>query len=195
MSSINVLNILNAYPLVHTVGQHFTSKTTRLFLCLILVDLAVISAMIFPVVPCSSNTVMFEVSNQSLKANEYDYQWFELTTGDTVRIEILSDTEIEAYLFTEEQFVKYADGQPYSQVDSISGKESGMLSGLAISKGNYFFVISNTNDSPAKLIHTRGTGVVFHRVTLSQIIRERYGTHIPYEPKIVRDKAGVGSFS
>ncbi len=181
--------------MVHTVGQHFTSKTTRLFLCLILVDLMVICGMVFPVVPCSSNTVMFEISNLPLSPHENDYQWFDLNTGDTVRIEVVSDTEIEAYLFTEEQFIKYADGQPYSQMDKIPGKESGVLNGLAISKGVYFFVISNPNNSPVQIIHTRGTGVVLHRVTLAQIIRERYGTFIPYEPKMVRDKPGVGSYA
>lgn len=176
-----------------SMGRNFTSKTTRLFLCLIVVDLVVISAMVFPVVPVYSKTVMFEINNQPLDAHEIDYQWFDLAPGDSVRIEVLCDEDIDAYLFNEDQFVEYADGLSVSHIDKIGFKESGLLTGMALTEGTYFFVVSNPNDDPVQVLYTKGIGTVSERITLAQIIRNRFGTTIRYEPEIVRSKPGVGS--
>lgn len=179
--------------MVHPVGRHFTSKTTRMFLCLIVVDLVVISAMVFPVIPVYSNTVMFELNNQPLNPHDIDYQWFDLKPGDNVRIEVLCDEDIDAYLFNEKQFIEYADGESVAHMDKIGYDDSGLLTGIAVTEGTYFFVVSNPNDDPVQILYTKGIGTLSTRITLAQIIRDRYGTTIRYEPKIVRNKPGVGS--
>lgn len=172
----------------------FTSKTTRLFLCLILVDLAVISGMVFPVARVSSSQVMFELSDYTVESEDSVYRWFTLEEGDKVRVELLTRGEVDAYLFNEEQFIEYSSNHVNGYIDSLKMVESGLLEGRAWEGGTFFFLVSNPGDQPVELVFSQCTGTVTHRITLSEKILEKWGfePEIP-EQKMVRDKPGVGS--
>ena len=181
------------------MGRLFTSPRTRLFLAIIMVDLIIILGTAFPVIPVSSSEVMFVLRDYDLENRTYVYRWFELEDGNKIHIDFTTDREVNAYLFTKNQFTSYSNVEDGPSLDSSIMVDSGKLDKKVKSSGTYFFVIHNPSNRSTEIIYSKGTGSDIVKVTLAQIIRGYW--HAPEETetfpyfKSVRDSPGIGSNS
>lgn len=180
------------------MGRLFTSPRTKLFLVIIMVDLLIILGTAFPVIPVSSSEVMFVLEGYLFENRTYLYRWFDLEEGNRVHIDFTTDREVNAYLFTKNQFTHYSNVEDGPSLDSSMKVESGKLDKNVKSSGTYFFVIHNLSTRPAEIIYSKGTGSTVVKVTLAQILKSYWFT--PEETEIisyksVRASAGIGSNS
>ena len=120
------------------MGLSRASPVTKLFLAVIMVDLIIIGSIVLPVVPVSSSEVMFVLRDHTLENGTYVYRWFDLEEGNSVRIDFTSKLEVNAYLFTKNQFTNYSNVEYGPSLDSSIMVEAGKLEKKVKSSGTYF---------------------------------------------------------
>ena len=76
-------------------------------------------------------------------SRQYTWWDFSIEDGSTVIIYYLCDSEINAYLFTENQFNNFQNVGENLCIDSNKHEVSGTITQYLESGGNYVFVISN----------------------------------------------------
>ena len=181
------------------MGRYRPSRVIKLFLAVIMVDLIVIGSIVLPVVPVSSSEVMFVLRDHRLDNGTYVYRWFDLEEGENIRVDFTSQREVNAYIFTKNQFTNYSNVEDGPSLDSSMMVEAGKLETKVKSSGTYFFVVHNPSGHSTELIYSKGTGSTVERVTLAQVIKGYWPTSeetgsLPYF-KSVRDNPGIGSNS
>ena len=180
------------------MGTRFSSPVTRNFLCLILVDLMVISACIFPVVPVNSSEVLFELKDCDVKTGEFVYRWFDIGKGQEVQIDYWCDGDVEAYLLTRSQFTGYTPDTETESLKTLHMTPTGRISMEFDEPGVYFFMIKNPGEEDINIIFSQCTGSTIERVTIMQKVKEYcYRSGVIHDPSMsmIREKPGVGSFA
>ncbi len=177
----------------------FSSRRVKLALALIMLDVVVMGALVFPIVPVNSSAIMFELKGHTLKGNKFVYRWFKMVGGDKVRIDFWCDKDVDTYLFSESQFTSFATDGTLDSMASMNMMGKGKLSSSISSPGTYFFVVDNPSDEPTEVVFVQATGSLTERITLAQSLREYWfgsmlNDIVPFS-RMVRDKAGVGSFA
>lgn len=156
------------------MGSAFTSPRTKLFAWVIVVDLIVIMGVAFPVAPINTSEPMFTFREYPVETDKCVYRWFDLERGNRINVEFTCDNDVNAYVFTRDQFTSFSDGVDIGNVDSSLMTASGKLDKRVTWSGTYFFVIHNPNNSPTDIIYSHGTGTTTTRVTLFQILRAHW---------------------
>ncbi len=181
------------------MGRLFTSPRTKLFLTIIVIDLFEIISTAFPVIPLSSNEIMFVLKDVNLENGTYAYRWFNLEKGNSIHIDFTASREVDAYIFSKSQFTEYSNVEYGPSLDSSKSVESGKLYKTVRASGTYFFVVHNLNEQSVDLIYSKGTGNIIVKVTFVQILRDLMSS--PEETEVfpyfknVRNSPGISSNS
>ena len=144
-------------------------SSTRIRVVVVIVVIA-IGAIVLPIIPITQSETIIQIYDQSLQSGYYTWREFAVEDGSKVNIEFRCSGEVNAYLFTLNQFTNFQNIGEEDNINSLKSVESGIIDQTLDSGGIYYFVLFNPGDHSNTIHSTTGISRLDLKVTLLQKI-------------------------